>query len=46
MVAFLAMRIIKGYLTYEQVPASLKDQVAQQLRQQDREDLITAESEG
>lgn len=46
MAAFLAMRIERGHLTYSQVPASLKDQVAQQLRQQDREDLITAESEG
>lgn len=46
MAAFLAMRIIKGYLTYDQVPASLKDQVADQLRARGREDLITAESEG
>lgn len=40
MAAFLAMRIVKGYLAYSQVPVSFKDQVADQLRAQGREDLI------
>ena len=41
MAEFLAYRIINGYLTYEQVPASLKEKVKQALIDKGREDLVT-----
>lgn len=38
---FLAHRVIGGHLEYTQVPGSLKEQVAEILRQEGAEHLIT-----
>lgn len=41
MAMIYASLIVKGYKTYAEVPATLKDQVAQILRELDCEHLIT-----
>lgn len=40
MILFLVNRIIKGQTTFAKVPQSLKEAVAEVLRQKGREDLI------